>query len=59
MTIKEKIKKDIDQLPNELIEQVQKYLNSIKPTPQKKKTIHTFHLKGEYDNINIRQKAYE
>jgi hypothetical protein len=59
MTIKENIKREIDLLPDELLEQVQKYLNNIKITRIKKINIHTLHLKGQYDNMNLRQKAYE
>jgi len=59
MTTKEKIIKRIDLLPDELLEEVQTYLDSIKPQQKKKRKIYTLHLKGQYDNINIRQKAYE
>lgn len=59
MTIKEKIKKEIDLLPDELLDQVQKYLDNIKVTRIKRKELHTLHLKGQYDNMDLRQKAYE
>jgi len=59
MRIKEKIKKDIDAMPEELLYQLQKYLDSIKSSPPKKVKIKNLHLKGQYDNVNIRQKAYE
>ena len=59
MTIKENIKKEIDLLPDELLDQVQQYLDNIKVTRIKRKKIHTLHLKGQYDNMNLRQKAYE
>ena len=53
MTTKEKIKKRIDLLPDELVEQVQKYLDSIKTQQRPKKRIRTLHLKGQYDNLNV------
>jgi len=59
MTIKEKLKKRIDLLPDELLDQVQTYLDSIKPQPKHERKIQTLHLKGQYDNLNVRQKAYE
>jgi hypothetical protein len=59
MTTKEKIKKRIDLLPDELLDRVQTYLDSIKPQLKNKRKIYTLHLKGQYDNINVRQKAYE
>ena len=59
MTIKEKIKKEIDQIPEELLFEVKKYLDTLTKTQVKKGKIKTLHLKGEYDNVNIREKAYE
>lgn len=60
MNIKEKIKKEIDLLPDGLLDIVQKYLDSIKnPREPRRKKIHMLHLKGQYDNLNIRQRAYE
>jgi len=59
MTTKEKIKKTIDLLPNDLLDQVQIYLDSIKTQIKGKRKIHTLHLKGQYDNLNVRQRAYE
>ncbi len=59
MTIKEKIKEEIDLLPDELLDQVQEYLNSIKVSRIKREKTHTLHLKGQYDSMNLRQKAYE
>ena len=59
MIIKEKIKKEIDLLPDELLDQIQKYIDSIKVTQVRKKIFHTLHLKGQFGNLNLRQKAYE
>jgi len=59
MEIKEKIKKEIDQMPEELLYRIQRYLDSIKKISTSKKKIRSLHLKGQYDNLNIRQKAYE
>ncbi len=59
MITKEKIKKEIDKMPNELMEKVYKYINGLKSKESKKKEIHTFNLKGQFDNINFRERAYE
>ncbi len=59
MTTKEKIKKEIDKLPEDTIEKVYKYINSLKTKQGGKKKIHTFNLNGQFDNINIRERAYE
>jgi hypothetical protein len=59
MTTKEKVKKEIDKMPNDLLEKVYKYINSLRTKNLQKKKIHTFSLNGQLDNINIRKRAYE
>jgi len=59
MVTKEKIKNEIDNLSEEFLEDILKYLNELKNTQKTKNNIRGVHLKGQFDNINIRQKAYE
>lgn len=59
MTTKEKVKREIDKMPNELLEKVYKYINSLRTKTIIRKKIHTFSLKGQLDNVNIRERAYE
>ncbi len=59
MTTKEKVKREIDKLPDESLEKVYKYIHSLRTQPVRKKKIHTFNLKGQLDNVNIRERAYE
>jgi len=59
MTTKEKLKLEIDKMPEDLLEQVYKFIDSIKSKRPEKNRIHTFKLKGTFDNLNIREKAYE
>ena len=59
MISKEQIKKEIDQMPDELVEQVYVYITDIKKTKKRKKPIHTYKLKGAFDRTDIRKKAYE
>ena len=59
MSTKEKIKKEIDKLPNALLDKVSIYIDSLKSIETKKKSKRTFHLKGKFDNVNVREKAYE
>ena len=59
MTIKDKVKKEIDKMPEDLLKQVYIFINSIKFKKVRKKKIHTFKLNGKFDNVNIREKAYE
>ena len=59
MELKEKIKHEIDSLPEEYLPQLERYLKTIKSKNIKKKQIKTLHLKGKFDNLNIRKVAYE
>lgn len=59
MTTKEKIKKNIDELSDDLLEKVDQYINLIKADDSKKKKVRTFKLKGQFDKVNIRHSAYE
>ncbi len=59
MKIKEKLKKEIDQMPDELLYEVEKYIKTVNKRNMIKRKIRKLHLHGQYDNINIRQKAYE
>ncbi len=59
MTTKERVKKEIDKMPNDLLELVYKYINSLEMKTTQKKKIHTYNLKGQFDNVNVRERAYE
>jgi hypothetical protein len=59
MKLKERIKKEIDAIPEEYLPQVERYLEKIRNSKLKEKRIKTLHLKGKFDNINIRKLAYE
>jgi hypothetical protein len=59
MTTKEMLKEEIDKLPDNLLEEVYRYISIIKTTPRKKAKLNTFKLNGSYDSLNIRASAYE
>jgi len=59
MTTKEKVIKEIDTMPDELVEEVYKFIHTVKGAKTKKARIHTFKLNGCFDRIDIREKAYE
>ena len=59
MTTKEKVKKEIDKMPGYLLEKVYKYITSLRTKKTTKKKIHTYNLKGQLDDVNIRERAYE
>jgi hypothetical protein len=59
MTTKEKVKREIDQMPNDTLEKVYKYICSLKKKTVQQKKVRTFNLKGQLDDVNIRERAYE
>lgn len=59
MPTKEKVKTEIDKMPDDLLDKIYKYINSLRTRATTKKKIHTFYLKGQLDNVNIRERAYE
>ena len=59
MTTKEKIKMNIDELPEDLLERVYEYIQSLRPKKPNKKQVRTFKLKGQFDKLDIRRNAYE
>ncbi len=59
MTTRERIKREIDRMPNELLEKVYKYINGLTSKKTLKKKLHTFKLNGQFDDMNVRERAYE
>lgn len=59
MVTKERIKREIDRMPNDLLDKVHKYINELTSRKTTKKKFHTYKLKGQFDNINARERAYE
>ena len=59
MELKEKIKEEIDLIPEDYLPQIERYLKRIKRGEIKREQITTLSLKGKYDKLNIRKLAYE
>ena len=59
MSTKERVKQEIDRMPEELVEEVLKFIENYLEKKKERRFVHTYKLKGSYDNINIRKKAYE
>ena len=59
MTTKEKVKREIDQMPNDALEKVYKYISSLRKKTVQQKKVRTFNLKGQLDDVNLREKGYE
>ena len=59
MINKDCLKNEIDRMPDELVEKVYAYLTSIKKNKDPEKRIHSFKLNDAFDQMNIRENAYE
>ena len=59
MTTKEKIKRKIDKVPKNLLAKVDDYIENIISSKTNKKKFHTYKLIGQFDDIDVREKAYE
>jgi len=59
MVTREKIKREIDNIPNELLEKVHMYIGGLTSKKTTKKKFRTYKLNGQFDDINIRERSYE
>lgn len=59
MTTRDKIKKEIDRLPDELLNRVYQFINNLRPQIKKPVKLQTYQLKGQLDDVNVRERAYE
>lgn len=59
MITKSRIKREIDRMPDDLLEKVYEYINRLTTTKKNTRKFPTYKLKGQFDNINIRERAYE
>lgn len=60
MITKEKVKKEIDRIPDNLLEDIYSYIQySMGQTKKSVRSIHTYKLAGQFDEIDIRANAYE
>lgn len=57
--IKDRIKEEIDHMPDELVGKVCEFISAIKETEKPQKKIHTYKLNGSFDQKDIRKAAYE
>ncbi|WP_022669893.1 hypothetical protein [Hippea alviniae] len=60
MELRDKIKRDIDSLNEDLLLEVEKYIKALKSESLKgKREFETLNLKGKFDDVDIRSLAYE
>ncbi len=59
MTTKEKLKREIDRMNDDLIEDIYRIINNLKIKRTQRRKIHTYKLGGIFDDLNLRREAYE
>lgn len=60
MTKREALKQEIDKLPDEVLDDLMHFVRVAKRGKKNsRRKLRTFSLKGQFDCINIREKAYE
>jgi hypothetical protein len=59
MITKEYVKREIDRMPDELVEKVHEFIKEISSQSNVKKGIDTYKLNGAFDEVDIRKEAYE
>ena len=58
MITKEKVKKEIDKMPDDLVQEVYKFISNIKTTKIGKGKLHIYRIKNIFDNLAISESAY-
>ena len=46
-------------MPDDVMQEVYEFIHNIKTTKTRKRKLHTYKLKGKFDNVNVRESAYE
>ena len=58
MITKEKLINEIENLPEDLLEKVYKFIRNLQ-TQKPKIKIHTYKLKGQFDDMDVREESYK
>ena len=59
MELKERLKREIDFVPEEFLPQLEEFVRLLKVKHGKKRRIKTISLGGKFDNVNVRELVYE
>lgn len=59
MTTRDLVIKEMNKIPEYLLEEVLKFIREKRDREIRKPKLHTFNLHGRFDDLNIREKAYE
>jgi len=55
---KEMIKSEIDRMPDEMVEKIYEFIQTIRKSEKQHEKIHTYSLNGRFDHKDIREEAY-
>jgi len=58
-TSKQELKDAIDGLPQTVLQRLFRFIQSLKEPGLSKQQIKTFPLKGRFDNVDVRSRAYD
>lgn len=56
---KEDIKREIDNLPESVMNRLYKFIGSLKKRSKKSEAFPAFNLNGKFDDLDVRSEAYE
>lgn len=59
MITKDSLKKDIDELPEDLLGQAGRFIHSLVRVPRERKPLSGYKLGGYFDKLSIREQPYE
>jgi len=59
MTTKDSIKQQVDQLPEDLLGKVERFIQSLVRPARSRNPLSGYKLGGRFDKISIRENAYE
>ena len=56
---RDEMKREIDQLPDDVLDRLYRYIQALKLQKLEKRTLPAHDLKGRFDNVDIRERAYK
>ena len=59
MTTKERLLTEIDKLPPDILGEVLKFIKDLKGKLSRGKKIPSLRLRGQFDDVDVRKRAYE
>ena len=59
MSTVEQLKKELEELPEDVLDELDQYIHDLRLRNIPRKKLPTFHLKGQFDQQTVRDLAYE